>query len=637
MRAWPFIAIVLLFSFGVAVQQANSANANLIGHCGDYAAKHYLSISAIRAANSRLAQKDSNMARTSWVITEGIVTLDKSKDYGGFWIQQAEKAQPKNQLANTSTGIFVYHNQSTIKRGQRIRLLAQVANYHELIELKKVKALKICTSPTDVRERYDIPKPQVLALPVNSFAELDALVGMRIRIPQTLVVSDLFGAGYGLKNYGQFAVSSHLHMQPTERSRIKNERIDKALDYLLVDDGSSERSPKYIPFPNLQGFSAHNPLRIGDHIEPLTAVLHRYDEFYILVPESLAELSIKTQARPKKAIVSKAANLVVASMNVGNYFNGHPRTFNKRDVGFPTARGAKTYQQFVLQTQKLVAALSAMDADVIALMELENDGYGKHSAIADLTRALNKQFKLEKQYRYIKPKHNRKLGRGGISVGLLYRYHVVMPAGDVSILDSKTSVKTGKKNNSARVDALFNDGYHRPSLLQKLQLKKTSRPQEFYLAVNHFKSKGRPCKEKKDDRQGHCYIERKNAALALVKFIEEKLSDKTTVVKPPVLIVGDLNSYSQEEPLQVLKASGYYNLNEHWSAKSLFFSYSFQGYLGNLDHALANHEMLTFIRSIDSWHINSVEDTLLKYDSDYAVPDAYRSSDHDPLVIGIEF
>jgi len=46
---------------------------------------------------------------------------------------------------------------------------------------------------------------------------------------------------------------------------------------------------------------------------------------------------------------------------------------------------------------------------------------------------------------------------------------------------------------------------------------------------------------------------------------------------------------------------------------------------------------LPFIRSIDSWHINSVEDALLKYDTAYAEPDAYRSSDHDPLVIGIQF
>ena len=126
------------------------------------------------------------------------------------------------------------------------------------------------------------------------------------------------------------------------------------------------------------------------------------------------------------------------------------------------------------------------------------------------------------------------------------------------------------------------------------------------------------------------------AASALVKFIDNAVPDNS-----PVLVLGDLNSYSQEDPLLLLAKAGFHNLNivdkSHEGSTPQFFSYSYQGYLGNLDHALANKAMLPFIRSIDSWQINSVEDSLLKYDGRYAVPDAYRSSDHDPLVIGARF
>ena len=116
----------------------------------------------------------------------------------------------------------------------------------------------------------------------------------------------------------------------------------------------------------------------------------------------------------------------------------------------------------------------------------------------------------------------------------------------------------------------------------------------------------------------------------------------------PTLILGDLNSYSQEEPLLALYDAGFINLKYHYDSKLPSFSYSFQGLLGNLDHALANSELLPFIKSVDSWHINSVEDVLLDYNKEdnghkhpsidtYGKPDMYRSSDHDPVVLGLQF
>lgn len=606
-----------------------------LGRCGDSDSKFYKPISDIQGSSV-----DSNSPWISplihkWVVVEGIVTLDKSKEYQGFWLQQEDAM---DSYKNASHGVFIYHSRAVVKVGQKIRLLAQVAEYQGLTELKRVKALTVCA------HNLPLPKPKLITLPVASLAILESLEGMRILIKQDLRVSDLFGAGYGLGNYGQFAISSRLHYQPTERYRAEDlyskdvQVSDKNLDYLLVDDGFSSYSPQFIPFPNKEGFSANNPLRIGDEIHQISAILHRYGEYYILIPEGDASaINIRTKPRPKHPIISSQANIVVASMNIENYFNGNPTSLSNRNVGFPTSRGAKSYAQFLMQTQKLVSAITAMDADVIALMELENDGYGEHSAIADLTRALNTHYSLiqqgENKYQYIIP--NRKtLGKDEISIGILYRGHNIKAAGPAYILDASTSATYRSQQG---YKPLFNDGYNRPSVLQRFIMGEKS----FYLAVNHLKSKGRPCAENRNEKasdkrkqtyrgkaeaaQGNCNLIRTQAMKALVKFIAEKVQKKND----PVLIVGDLNSYSQEDPLFVLESAGYEHLKTD-------FSYSFQGYLGNLDHALANDFMLPFIRSIDSWSINAVEDVLLKYDSHYAQPDAYRSSDHDPLVIGIE-
>ena len=638
-----YYLLVLLASFISIIIPSSSAYASIsLGECGDTQFKNYQSITEIQGTFTAAIGKASlaSPLLNRWVVVEGIVTMDKTKTYQGFWLQQDDSLGGSDRV---SRGIFVYHKKANIKRGQRLRLFAQVAEYHGLTELKRVKALKICGSAPS------IPKATILVLPVKSLLELEALEGMRVVIRQPLIVSDLFGSGYGFGSNGQFAISTRLHLQPTELFSAqdihsKKARLhEKKLDYLLVDDGSAMRFPAFIPFPNKQGFSANNPLRIGDGITHISAIVHSYGEHYILVPESVEgnlDVDIKMAARPLRANISKDANIVIASMNLENYFNGSPISLAHKDVGFPTSRGAKSYAGFLLQTQKLVSALSSINADVIALMELENDGYGKYSAIADLTRALNAQFEPSQHYQYIIPKQ-KKLGRDDISVGILYRNKTIKPLGKPQVLDSVSSVKY--KNSQGKLKALFNDGYHRPALLQKF----SREGQSFYIAVNHFKSKGRPCKsEVEDPLQGHCNKERTKAASALVSFIRHNTEDDA-----PILIVGDLNSYSQEDPLLVFAKAGFKNLNEVetlYSGHRPFFSYSYQGYLGNLDHVLANSAMLPFVRSIDSWHINSVEDSLLDYQTEsngqdypsidhYADPNAYRSSDHDPLVIGIEF
>jgi hypothetical protein len=73
------------------------------------------------------------------------------------------------------------------------------------------------------------------------------------------------------------------------------------------------------------------------------------------------------------------------------------------------------------------------------------------------------------------------------------------------------------------------------------------------------------------------------------------------------------------------------------------YSYVFNGQLGYLDHALASADLVGEVTGLTQWHINADEPDLIDYDTsfkqtaqqDIYAPDAYRSSDHDPVIIGL--
>ena len=72
------------------------------------------------------------------------------------------------------------------------------------------------------------------------------------------------------------------------------------------------------------------------------------------------------------------------------------------------------------------------------------------------------------------------------------------------------------------------------------------------MAVNHLKSKGSPCDDVGDpdpgDGAGNCNLTRTGAAEALVDWLA---GDPTGSGDPDFLIIGDLNSYDKEDPIDV--------------------------------------------------------------------------------------
>ncbi|HCG79954.1 MAG TPA: endonuclease/exonuclease/phosphatase [Oceanospirillales bacterium] len=597
-----------------------------LGACGDAATP----ISAIQGLITDITN-DASPLNGQQVIVEAIVTTDLqggalangdySYQYSGFWLQQADNEADADPM--TSEGVFVYNYSENVSVGDRVRLQATVGEYNNVTQLSNISDIAVCSSGNA------LPAAVEMTLPVADLAEFEAVEGMLVESDQSLLISDLFGTGYGFGNYGQFAVSSRLHFQGTEIALPGSPEAlaaepNRVLDTLLVDDGVSASYPEYIPFPDASGFSADNPVRIGYSVPAFQGVMNAFRDNYTVIPSAVT--IDPTHLRTLAPQVSEQANLVVVGMNVLNFFNG-----DGMGGGFPTSRGAPTQDALDMQTAKIVAALDAMDADVIGLMELENDGWGPESAIVELTEALNAVQAPGDEYSVINPDAAASgLGTDAIAVGLIYRADRVSPTGAARVLDSSNSPLD--ESNTP----LFDDTKNRPALIQTFNVD----GQEITFAVNHLKSKGSACNEPNEgaDGQGNCNINRTRAAQALVEFLADD---------EQVMILGDLNAYSQEDPMQAFYSAGFTNLKYTEAAtEEQPYSYTFSGLLGSLDHALATSDLLAQVVSVDAWHINSVEDSLVDYLTEangqpyssvdnYAAPDAYRSSDHDPIVVGL--
>jgi len=605
-----------------------------IGSCGETTQTGFHLISQVQGEISNI-NNDASPLNGQTVIVEAIVTSDKqggnlangtsSYQYSGFWLQEEDADSDGNPA--TSEGIQVYDYSDAVNVGDKVRIKGTVAEYNGVTQLSNISDIVVCSSGNT------LPAATGFTLPVEDLAQLEALEGMLVSNNQNLVVSDLYGTGYGFGNYGQFVVSSKLHFQGTEialpgTAEALAATSEREHDVLLIDDGVSAAYPEFIPFPDETGFSADNPMRIGYRVPSVAGVMHAYYENYTIIP---SDITIDpANQRTAEPVIAADANLVIVGMNVLNYFNG-----NGLGDGYPTSRGAATEEAFEMQSDKIVAALSAMNADIIGLMELENDGFGENSAIQALVNKLNTVQAAGDEYSIVNPGTG-VIGTDEIAVGMIYRAEKLTRKGAAVILNSANSPL------DSNGQPLFIDNKNRPSLIQTFEFNGNV----FSISVNHLKSKGSACNEENEgqDGQGNCNITRTRAAQALTEFLA---SDPTDSGSDNYIILGDLNAYSQEDPMQEFYNAGFINLKyTEASTEEQPYSYSYSGFLGSLDHALTTQSLADQVLSVDAWHINSVEDSLMDYETEangqsyksvdnYAAADAYRSSDHDPIVVAL--
>ncbi|AQT61691.1 ExeM/NucH family extracellular endonuclease [Cellvibrio sp. PSBB023] len=573
-----------------------------VGHCGETATR-IASVQGTGAASPLLGNH---------VSLEAIVVADfqNANQLGGFFIQEEDADSDSNPA--TSEGIYIAST-TPVAVGDRVRVNGTVAETFELTQLNNT-TVTLCAS------NQPLPTPATISLPVVSLNAFENIEGMSVAIAQTLTVNET----YQLGRYGQVLLANGRLQQPTnvvEPGAAANAlQAQNNLNKLMMDDGSNLQNPDPVIFP-APGLSAENTLRSGDTVANLQGVITYDFGMYRILPTSTPHF-VHTNARPLAPEIDSAANLKIASFNVLNFFNG-----DGTGGGFPTARGANNPAEFARQKEKIVSALVGLNADVIGLIEIENDGYSNTSAIAELAAAMNSATGTS-AWKFINPGTN-KIGTDAIAVGFIYRSDKATAIGKTAILDSS-------------VNPQFIDTKNRPALAQSFRV--NGNRAIATAVVNHFKSKGSDCNDVGDtdigDGQGNCNITRTQAANALVNWLS---THPTGVNDRDYLIIGDLNAYAKEDPITHIINAGYTNLIHKFGGDTAY-SYVFDGQAGYLDHSLASGSLTPQVLYTSDWHINADEPISLDYNTEFKSdaqnisfysPDAYRSSDHDPLVVSL--
>ncbi|MCO8588435.1 ExeM/NucH family extracellular endonuclease [Burkholderia multivorans] len=540
------------------------------------------------------------------VSIEAVVTADfgGTDGFGGFFVQQADP-QRRNQ-PGVSEGLFVYAPKARAKAGDLVHVTGKVEEKYGQTQLTLSGAIAVCANGQTVT-------PATLTLPVESANAFAAYEGMLVRLPQTLTVTD----NYELGRYGSVLLSNGRLRTPTSvvpPSQAQTQIDANARNRLILDDGSNKQNPASVPYPAPQ-LSAANTLRTGYTVRDVQGVLEvRYGAWRVQPVPGAAAPTFDARANPRTNAPARDphANLRVASFNVLNYFNG-----NGLGGGFddPNNRGAKTYQEFQRQEAKIVSALKALDADVIGLMEIQNNGYGELSAVCQLAA------KLGGAWRVVDPGTSR-LGGDAIAVAMIYDSRKVEPVG--------------------RAATLAIDDKNRQPLAQSFR--RIGGKQALTIVVNHLKSKNCPDATSDDLDQGDgqgCWNPTRTRAAA--KLADWLAGTPTGVAGQGVLLIGDFNSYTYEDPIRLLESRGYRNLVSRWIGANAY-SYVYNGEAGYLDHALASLPLASHVKAVHEWHINADEPVALQYtlayksaeqQQTYYAPDAYRSSDHDPVLIDI--
>ena len=305
-------------------------------------------------------------------------------------------------------------------------------------------------------------------------------------------------------------------------------------------------------------------------------------------------------------------------MNVLNYFNG-----DGLGGGFPTPRGATTYEEFVRQRTKIIAAIVSMDADVVGLMEIENVDDSPLSAIQDLINGLNDATAPGTYAFIVEPAP----GTDQIKGALIYK------PGTVTAVSAAI-------NYQVYDHPIYQPLYDRPPLAQQFSVNATG--QSFFVTVNHFKSKGScpssPADPDADYGQGCWNIKRVAQANGLLDLIADL---EIATGEPDVMIIGDLDSYGAEDPILTLTGSGIVNELAGRVQAVDRYTYIFDGQSGYLDHALATASLDEQISGATIWHINADEPEVINYTlankpQDLYTPTPYRSLDHDPVFVGLD-
>lgn len=569
-----------------------------------------VTIPAIQGSGAK-SPMDGNTVTTSGVVTKLV--------NNGFYLQDPVG----DNDVTTSDGIFVFTSTApTVAVGDKVNVTAKVQEYSvsssAASQANPLTELSSVTNVTVVSSFNQLPQPvEVRLADLTSQAGLERYEGMLVHVIDALTVNQTNFVG----SYGQLTVSAGGRtLTPTNVLRPGADALAlqaaNVARSIVLDDGSSLKFPNPTPYLWQDG-----TVRAGDTLEGVTGVV----DFGPSTDSASGPLSYKIHpteapvfARPVARPLTPPAvggNLRVASANVLNFFTTFTDGTSVPGGGAcPSAgcRGADNLTEFNRQRTKIVASLAGLNADVVGLMEIQNSG---NFAVQNLVDGLNAV--LGANTYAVVPTPANGTGTDAIRVAMIYKpAKLALMGASISDPDS------------------IND---RPPFAQGFQ---APNGEKFAVVVNHLKSKG-SCGSGANgdtgDLQGCWNAKRVQQAQRLLAWLP---TVKSTAGTDDLIMLGDFNSYAKEDPIETLKAGGIVDLVAKFDPAD--YSYVFDASAGRLDHGLGTPTLAAKVTGATSWHINADEPEWIDYNTndkqagnDAYQPNAFRASDHDPMLIGL--
>ncbi|WP_290512394.1 ExeM/NucH family extracellular endonuclease, partial [Aeromicrobium sp.] len=550
------------------------------------------------------------------VTVQGVVTGDyrnsTASGYRGFYLQD-----PAGDPADgRSDAIFVYSANAdpAVAIGDLITVTGVASEFNGQTQISAT-----------TNEAYTVVTPDV-GVPASTIlpdaatgAAREAFEGMLVT-PESAYLSSshqLFNFGSLWLNVGDLAVKA---TETTDAGEAANAiAVANRANRLLVDDGYSIQVSNGVHPGTQPYFDTARVVRNGDKfVAPAAGMIlgWGFSDWRLQPQRPLSSTSPAEYAAFEPTFESLNPRTDSPAEVGGDFSVGAFNVFNYFTTFGGDARGADNAADFAIQQSKIVSAINSLDADVVALMEIENSvklGESADEALGNLVDALN-------------------AAAGSTVWGFVPTPTALLDAATTDFITNaiiyKTATATPMGESFADINEAVWDNAREP-LAQTFDVDGKT----ITVVANHFKSKSPPAGGGAEpaDLQGFFNADRTEQATSLKNFVDGITADPAKGAD--VMLLGDFNAYHEEDPAQVLTAAGFVDLVPDNTDE---YTYTFNGELGSLDHAFASPSLVASVTGVDVWNINSSEWSDRGYEFDAAEAGTpFRSSDHDPVKIGL--
>jgi len=606
------------------------------------------------------------------VTTEGVVTaVYPTGGFNGFYLETggAGGTTADDRTPGASDAVFVFGANSVrqVAIGESVTVTGQVVEFQGGTEIAFPTVSELDTAlPAVVPD--DIPWSDLA-----TDAAKEAHEGELFAPRGDFTVSDNFNANF----FGSFtlAAGDTPLRQPTDAGTAGSTQAqavtaDNAARRVTLDDGATTNynssANKNTPLPWL---TPTNPVRVGSEVTFHVPVildfrfaLWNFQPTRQVTDDGSGVATFGDTRTGNEQPAQVGGQIRIATFNVQNYFPmtgadyvakglGTCTYFTDRQGnriavntctgtdGSPGPRGAADDANFARQQEKIVTGINRLGASIVSLEEIENSvkfGEPRDTALAGLVDALN-QAAGSNVWAYVPSPSADRLppldSQDVIRTALIYQPADVTPVGASTVLTGDSGA--GQSFSIAREPLA--QGFKKPGALDK---------DAFLVVANHWKSKGTGTPLFPGDTedtsspavdQGSYNETRVHEAADVNTFASQTAASLGT---NRIFLVGDFNSYTQEDPMQVLYGDGYTDLGGALDPAEQ--TYSFNSLEGSLDHVLANAAATAMVTGADVWQINAQEAvayTYTRYNYNATLlfdgTEPFAASDHDPVVVGL--